>query len=122
MLLLFKISTKEEQLLICSCCYKDKDDAHTYKLPSIGYGSVFDTFGDEYIVKFNLCSECANKINRWIKKKYPNIPLDDFWGCEIQKTEYIKLDSDNEIICIERYKYEKLLYKLFKKFMPQVIN
>ena len=101
----------------CSCCKKEKSDAHGYSLPPIGYGSQFDCVTENDIVKFNLCTDCAKKINRWIHKKAPTLDLKKFWDCNI----IIEPDEKHPEIYYEYFEYEDLLMDVFKKFMPQKI-
>lgn len=101
----------------CDCCNKINDNVVTYVLPKIGYGSAFDCCEDDInLTYFRLCPDCSKKINRWIKKKNPELNLREFWDCEIYKT----IDEEGNIL-LEEFKYEELLLKLFIKFMPKVI-
>ena len=101
----------------CDCC-NSIYMGNTYILPKIGYGSSFDCLSEEDRVRFSLCPHCAQKVNRWIKKKSPDISLEEFWKCNIVKTRVP--DERNEIY-IENYEYEDLLWKMFRKFMPKKI-
>ena len=101
----------------CDCC-KGIYVGHTYRLPTIGYGSAFDCLDDDDAIRFNICPDCAIKINKWIKKKSPGISLEEFWKCNIVK---IKVPNQNADIYIENFEYEDLLWKMFSKFMPEKI-
>lgn len=105
----------------CSCCGKENGKVKIYRLPTIGYGSVFDTFGDDDIVYFNLCPSCAVKINKWIKRKYPAIDLEEFWKCNIIKMDrnMVPIEEDGDSY-YEEFQYESILEKVFLKFMPEV--
>ena len=100
----------------CNCCKKEKDTVDTYVLPEIGFGSVFDS-GVIGQFKFNVCPECAFKINKWLKKKVPNINLEEFWACAVVKKPY---DDESGMYYYE-FENEEMLITLFEKFMPEVI-
>ncbi|MGF6375007.1 hypothetical protein M2140_000041 [Clostridiales Family XIII bacterium PM5-7] len=99
----------------CSCCKREKDNVKKFKLPVIGYGSLFMTLYEDEVIKFNLCDDCMRKVNKWVKKKMPQVKLEDFWRCDIIR-EYYRGSE----MTMETFRYEKQLFDLFMKFMPQV--
>lgn len=101
----------------CDCCRK-AETKEIFKLPVIGYGSLFDCLTEEDRVKFSLCPDCAKKINRWIHNKNPEISLEEFWKCNIIKQP---IDDRHPEIFLEEFEYEYLLWDVFKKFMPTII-
>lgn len=105
----------------CSCCGKENEKVKIYRLPDIGYGSIFDILGNEDITFFNLCPKCAVKINKWIKKNYPNIDLKEFWKCNVIKMDrnMVPVEGDEDVY-YEEFQYESILAKVFRKFMPEV--
>lgn len=99
----------------CDCCKNENEKVMLYKLPMIGYGSAFDCVDERDITKFNLCPECATKINAWIKKRLPKgVTLEDFWKCRI-------INKHDNGITYEEFEYEDLLIDVFVKFMPEFV-
>lgn len=104
----------------CSCCGTENEKVKIYRLPAIGYGSAFDTLEDDDIVYFNLCPQCAIKINKWIKKKYPDLDLEEFWKCNIIKMDQHMVPFEGEgMAYFEEFQYEDILKEVFLKFMPE---
>ena len=101
----------------CDCCKTKEGKIMHFQLPVIGYGSVFDVIGNERF-EFNICPKCANKMNRWIKKKYPGVTLDDVWNCEIVTYHDPKMPEGIEL---QQFKEEGILLNVFTKFMPHLI-
>lgn len=104
----------------CSCCGRDNEQVKKYRLPTIGYGSMFDVVEDDEVICFNLCPECCRRINRWIKRWHPKIDLNEFWKCNIVKmNQHMQPIKDGEDTYYEEFQYEDILLKLFLKFMPE---
>ncbi|MEY8366555.1 hypothetical protein AALA22_13030 [Anaerovoracaceae bacterium 41-7] len=101
----------------CSCCGRETHAVKIYKLPIIGYGSVFDVVEPEDKTVFNLCPRCGFKINAWIRRKYPNISIKRFWECHIVNP-YAGNSDGSEYI--EEFEFEEQLIRVFKRFMPGV--
>lgn len=98
----------------CTCCGKENERVKCYKLPIIGYGSQFDVVDESDITYFELCPKCAVKINRYIKKKLPEVSLEEFWKCNIVEVPW----GENEQFKSEVFQYEDVLIKVFKRYMP----
>lgn len=103
----------------CSCCgksFEEKINWH-FKIPDVGYGSIFDRVDPEKPISMTICSSCFENMNRWLKKTRPKLNLQDFWRFEIvdKSQEYSAPDG-----YIREIKYEEDLYELIMKFMPDI--
>jgi len=104
----------------CNCCKKEDADVKNFKLPMIGYGSAFDCLDERDITEFNLCPECAVKMNKWIKGRLPEgVTLEDFWKCKVVEKKEVT-EAGAEITYYE-YEHEQLLVDVFVKFMPSLL-
>lgn len=102
----------------CSCCGKEHESVEHYKLPEIGYGSLFDTIGGTEPTVFNVCPECKHKMNNWlIRKLPPDVTLEKFWKCETEL--HTEITSTGIKIGYFEFEFESILADLFVKFMPE---
>ena len=103
----------------CNCCHKQQDEKENWHLfiPDVGYGSLFDRIEPDKPIQMTICKSCFEQMNRWLKKKYPEINLQDFWRFKIiDKSEDYNLPKGY----IREIMYERQLYELISKFMPDV--
>lgn len=103
----------------CTCCgrkYEEKLNWH-FTLPDVGYGSLFDRVDPEAPIQMTICTDCFEKINHWLKKKDPQLKLQEFWKFEVvDKSEVYNAPTGY----IKEIKHEETLYDMIMKFMPQV--
>ena len=101
----------------CNCCKNNENiQINTYILPMIGYGSAFDCMDERDRTRFNLCPECAKKINAWLKERLPKgTTLEEFWKCRIIEKHGIQGATYYE------FEHEQLIMDMFVEFMPEVI-
>lgn len=103
----------------CNCCgkkFEEKTNWH-FTIPEVGYGSLFDRVDPDKPVSMTICPTCFEQMNRWLKKKYPQLNLQEFWRFEI-------IDKSAEYNAPQGYireiKHEKELYDMVVKFVPDV--